>query len=218
MTHYTGKRGIGIALLLMGLALPSVAWAATFTLAPTQPSVDAGQTIVFTGSGFTPGERVVTWATAPDQAVLGGNYADAEGAEGQIEASFDVPDNALGGRWAMTAYGLQSKTPVVTTFEVNGRAPESASPQAAVAPPSGPPGARFAFAALGYKKDEKVSYWFTGPDGAIYDAYPAGAEANDDGRVDINWMAPGDALPGVWAITIQGLKSNVARGVQFEIR
>src|SRR5258706_535277 len=55
-------------------------------------------------------------------------------------------------------------------------------------------------------------------DGQIHAAYPSGAQANRDGRVDINWTAPRDALTGTWVITIQGLKSNVARGVPFEIR
>lgn len=204
--------------VLLALLLPSGAWAAELALAPAQPSVAAGQTIVFSGAGFTAGERVVTWATSPDQAVVGGPYAGAEGAAGQITFHFDVPARAVGGRWAMTAYGLQSRTPVVASFEVIGSAPASTDPQAAVAPPAGPPGTVFAFAALGYDDEEKVSYWFTGPDGQIHAAYPEGTKANHDGRVDIKWTAPGDAPTGAWVITIQGLKSNVARAVPFEIR
>jgi hypothetical protein len=200
------------------LALPSAAKAADPALQPGQPTIAAGQTLAFTGSGFMPGERVVTWATAPDQAVLGGPYTTAEEATGRISFSFTIPDDALGGRWAMTAYGLASKIPVVASFDVVGRAPDSATPPAAVAPGSGPPGTRFAFAAFGYKKKERVSYWFTGPDGKVYDAHPDGAEANYDGRVDITWASPPGALLGTWVITIQGLKSNRARGVPFEIR
>jgi hypothetical protein len=207
-----------VAATLLALLIPSAALAADFTLAPAQPTVDAGQSIVFTGAGFTPGERVVTWATAPDLAVVSGNYAGAEGAEGRITFSFQVPSNALGGRWAMTAYGLQSKTPVVAFFEVNGSAPATADPQAAVVPAAGPPGTVFAFVARGYDKRERISYWFTGPDGQVHGAYPDSAEANGEGRVDINWTAPGDALRGTWVNTIQGLDSNVARGVPFEIR
>ncbi|MFL5807584.1 MAG: hypothetical protein ACJ8CR_38390, partial [Roseiflexaceae bacterium] len=103
-------------------------------------------------------------------------------------------------------------------FDVMGSAPATAEPQAAVAPLAGPPGTTFTFAALGYDEKEKVSYWFTGPDGQIHAAYPSGAQANRDGRVDINWTAPSDALIGTWVITIQGLDSNVARAVPFEIR
>jgi hypothetical protein len=204
--------------VLLVLLLPGGAWAAEFTLTPAQPSVAAGQTIIFTGTGFTPGERVVTWATAPDQAVVGGPYATAEGQAGQISFHFDVPARAVGGRWAMTAYGLDSKTPAVASFEVIGGTPATTDPQAAVAPLAGPPGTVFAFVALGYDDEEDVSYWLTGPDGQIHAAYPGGAQANRDGRVDINWTSPRDALTGTWVITIQGLSSNVARGVPFEVR
>ena len=117
----------------------------------------------------------------------------------------------------MTAYGLRSKTPVVASFEVNGRAADT-SPQAAVAPFSGPPGTQFAFVGFGYKSKEDVSYWFTGSDGVVHDAYPHGATTTSDGRVDITWKAPSDAVRGTWVITIQGVKSDVARAVPFEIR
>jgi len=209
---------IAALLLALLIALPIAAQAGGFTLQPIQPAVNAGASITFIGTGFIRGERVVTWATAPDQAVIGGDYAGANGDEGRIEVAFKIPASAIGGRWSMTAYGLQSKTPVVAAFDVIGRSPTSATSQAAVAPPSGPPGTTFAFAAFGYHDKEKVSYWFTGPDGKVYQAYPRGARTNHDGRVDINWTAPQDAPTGAWVVTIQGLESNIARGVPFEIR
>jgi len=208
-----------IAALLLAVAVtPVAALAESFSLAPAQPSVAAGQTIEFAGAGFTPGERVASWLTAPDQAVLGGEFGIDADADGRVELAFKIPKDAIGGRWAITAYGLLSQTPVIATFDVQGRDPASAGPQAAVAPQSGPPGTRFAFAAFGYRSKELVSYWFTGPDGAVHDAYPEGARTTKSGRVDIGWTAPLDAPRGTWVITIQGLKGNVARGVAFEIR
>ncbi len=218
MARHTKIAGPIVFLLALLLALPNAALAASFTLTPAQPSVGAGQTISFIGTGFTRGERVAIWATAPDQTVIGGDFEFAEGDAGRIDIGFNVPQDALGGRWSLTAYGFISKTPVIATFEVQGRDPATAVPQAAVAPTSGAPGAQFAFSALGFKTKEKVSYWFTGPDGAIHDAYPEGDSANSDGRVDLRWRAPADAVHGTWVITIQGLKSGVARGVPFEIR
>ncbi len=218
MIHTLRTIGVIGGLLLAMMLAPRAAQATGFTLQPTQPAVNAGASITFIGTGFIRGERVVTWATAPDQAVIGGDYTGADGDEGRIEVAFEVPANAIGGRWAMTAYGLQSKTPVVAAFDVIGRSPTSATSQAGVAPPSGPPGTTFAFVALGYHDKEKVSYWFTGPDGKVYQAYPRGARTNHDGRVDINWTAPQDAPTGAWVVTIQGLESNIARGVPFEIR
>ena len=120
------RRTIGAAIgILIGaalLALPSAASAAEPALQPGQPVVDAGQALAFSGSGFTPGERVVTWATAPDQAVIGGTYADAGQNGGEIAFRFSVPANALGGRWAMTAYGLASKVPWLVAFRIGGAA------------------------------------------------------------------------------------------------
>jgi hypothetical protein len=207
-----------VVLLALLLALPSAALAASFTLTPAQPSIASGQTINFIGTGFTPGEQVAIWATAPDQTVVSGDFEFAKGEAGEIDIGFRVPDDALGGRWSLTAYGFISKTPVITTFEVQGRDPATATPQALVAPAIGAPGSQFDFAALGFKKKETVSYWFTGPDGVIHAAYPAGDSANSDGRVDLSWRAPDDAIRGIWVITIQGLRSGVARGVPFEIR
>jgi hypothetical protein len=218
MLRYTNIAGPLAVLLALLLALPSAALAASFTLTPVQPSVAAGRTITILGSGFTRGEQVAIWATAPDQTVISGDFEFAEGDAGQIDIGFRVPDDALGGRWSLTAYGFISKTPVITTFEVQGRDPATATPQALVAPTSGAPGTQFDFAALGFKKKETVSYWFTGPDGVIHAAYPEGDSANSDGRVDLSWRAPADAIRGTWVITIQGLKSGAARGVPFEIR
>jgi hypothetical protein len=218
MMHRTRTTGLIAGLLLVLLVLPGAVRAEGYSLAPQQPAVDAGQALSFVGTGFTRGERVVTWITTPDQSVIGGDYAGAEGAAGRVEVSFEVPKDAIGGRWALTAYGLQSKTPVVAAFEVHGRDPASAAPTGLVAPASGPPGTQFAFAAFGYKGEETVSYWLTGPDSNIYDAYPEGADTNRDGRVDVTWTAPPTALHGIWVITIQGLKSHVARGIPFEVR
>ena len=217
MRHILRKSGL-LVILLAVLALPNAVQAEGFTFVPDQPSVAAGYWITFTGTGFTQGERVATWATACDQAVIGGETAVAKGAEGRIKVSFRVPKDAIGGRWALTAFGHTSQMPVVAAFDVAGRTAETAKPQAAVAPASGPPGTKFAFAALGFKSKEKVSYWFTGPGGIVQAAFPEQISSNKSGRVDLTWAVPADAPRGIWVITIQGIKSNVARGVAFEVR
>lgn len=217
MLHILRKSGL-LLILLAVLALPNAVQAVGLTLVPDKPSVAADHWITFTGTGFTQGELVVTWATACDQAVIGGETAVAKGSEGRIKVSFHVPKDAIGGRWALTAFGRTGEMPVVANFDVQGRSAETAKPQAAVAPASGPLGTKFAFAALGFKSKEKVSYWFTGPDGMVHAAFPAKITSTKSGRVDLTWVAPADAPRGVWVITIQGITSNVARGVPFEIR
>src|SRR5436190_1173097 len=89
-----------VILLALLLALPNPALAASFTLTPVQPSVAAGKTIDIIGTGFTQDEQVAIWATAPDQTVISGDFEFAEGAEGRIDIGFDVPQDALGGRWS----------------------------------------------------------------------------------------------------------------------
>ena len=79
-----------VVLLMLLLALPSAALAASFTLTPAQPSVAAGQTININGTGFTRGEQVAIWATAPDQTVISGDFEFAEGAAGFAGGEMDA--------------------------------------------------------------------------------------------------------------------------------
>src|SRR5215210_5739518 len=101
MTRHMKIVGPIIVLLALLLALPNAALAASFTLTPEQPSVAAGQIININGSGFTRGEQVAIWATAPDQTVISGDFEFAKGDAGQIDIGFRVPNDALGGRWSL---------------------------------------------------------------------------------------------------------------------
>jgi hypothetical protein len=204
------------AVALLALRAPD-ARAAGATLELRSAEIQAGDTIEFFGAGFLPNERVSYWATAPDQAVLGGGYVGAN-RDGEAPFTFEIPPGAIGGRWAMTAYGEAGKTTAIVTFDVAGRPVGQAGPIAAVAPQSGPPGTTFAFAATGFGEQERISYWFTGPDGVVYDAYNQTIRSTPDGRVDIAWAAPGSAPRGRWVITIQGIRSTLSRGIPFEIR
>jgi hypothetical protein len=123
----------------------------------------------------------------------------------------------VSGRWSFTAYGLQTKTPVITTFEVIGRNPASIERAASVLPTSGVPGTRFAFSATGFGKKEKVSYWITAPDGKVVDAHPEGTRANNDGRIDFHWNLPQNAISGTWVMTMQSPKKSVGRAIPFQV-
>ncbi|NJN67036.1 MAG: hypothetical protein HC884_10165 [Chloroflexaceae bacterium] len=208
-----------ISLLLIGVLtlVPVRTQAGDFTLEPVQPSVSAGQRITFVATNFLPHERVSTWATTPTQAVIRGAYAEAN-RDGNLSFSFEVPHDAVGGRWAMTVRGDESKVPVVTLFEVYGRSPDAADFQAKVAPEAGPPGTTFAFAATGFDSDEKVSYWVTAPDGEVYDSRHRAESPNKHGRIDFKWQSPPDAMLGTWVMTMQGYDSGVARAIPFRIQ
>lgn len=215
--HRLLRRAALMLALAAAIVLPAGVRAADLALTAQAASVNAGATIGFVGTGFAPGERVTSWATAPDQAVLSGDQTNAD-ADGRIALSFRLPSNAIGGRWAFTAYGLVGRTPVATTFQVVGRDPGSAPIQIAVEPAAATPGDTLAFAARGYKGGETLSYWVTAPDGTIYAARPESRKANGDGRVDFKWASGRDAPRGTYVMTIQGKSSGTARAVRFELR
>ncbi|MFO7169421.1 MAG: hypothetical protein DIU80_015460 [Chloroflexota bacterium] len=207
-----------LLLLAAGLLLtPATARAAGPTLAPAAPDVAAGQSISFSGEGFVPEERLSVWVTTPNQVVLGAPYAFADD-NGRTTITFRVPGTAVSGTWAITAYGIVSQTPAIATFTVAGVEPDAAPPPAAVAPAAAPAGTRFSFAATGFDDNEPISYWFTGPDGNVHDAYNQTRRSDRNGRVDFRWTSPEDAIPGTWVITIQGIRNGVVRAVPFEIQ
>lgn len=206
-----------LALLLSALLVSPPARATGPSLTPATPSVTAGDVISFAAEGFAPKERIAVWVTAPDQAVLSGDYVAANDL-GRAQVSFRTPDGAIGGAWALTAYGLVSRASAVARFEVAGHPTESSVPLAWAAPTSGPAGGTFRFAAIGFDRRERISYWFTAPDGSIFATFSQQITADTEGRVDLRWEAPAAAPRGAWVVTIQGIKSNVARGIVFHVQ
>jgi len=212
-----GFISIAVMALLAGvLAMPGTTQAQRdLVLTPSSLTVRAGETITCVGSGFDD-ELVAYWATAPDQSVLGGGHEAA--VDGQVILNFAVPRDAISGRWALTAYGLESKTPVVATFEVIGLAPDTTVPAASVEPRVAAAGATLSFRATGFKKHEHISWWVTAPDTAIRDAGPEAVKADSKGVIAFRWSLPADAEPGRWVMTMQGYDSGVARAIAFDVR
>jgi hypothetical protein len=213
------KRLIGIvalALLVGVLGLPGTTQAQRdLVLTLSSPTIRAGETITCVGSGFDD-ELVAYWATAPDQSVLGGGREAA--LDGRVTLDFAVPRDAISGRWALTAYGLESKTPVVATFEVIGQAPDTIVPAASVEPPVAAAGTTLTFRATGFKEREHISWWVTAPDTAIRDAGPEAVKAGSNGAITFRWTLPANAEPGRWVMTMQGYDSGVARAIAFDVR
>jgi len=205
-----------LTLMVVVLLTPVAASATGPSLTAPVPGVTAGKIIWFVAEGFTPGERIVFWITAPNQAVLSGDSEVVDN-KGQADIGFRVPLNAMSGTWAITTYGTRSATPVVASFTVISLPGQGDDPLAAVAPEVGTPGTTFSFAATGFDPRERASYWFTAPDGSIFAAFNRVVISNDVGRVDISWASPTDAPHGTWVLTIQGINSGVARGIPFHI-
>ena len=211
------RRAALLLALAFVLVLPAGVRAEGLALTASASTVNAGDTVSFAGSGFIPGERVTTWATAPDQDVVSGDHDNANN-EGRVTLSFRVPSNAVGGRWAFTAFGRIGREPVSTTFQVVGRDASNAPLLIAVEPYASFPGGTFAFAARGFKSGEKISWWATDPKGDVYAARPESQKVTNDGRVDFKLTTERDAPRGVYVMTIQGYTSGTARAIRFEIR
>jgi hypothetical protein len=212
-----GFISIAVLALLAGvLGMPGTTQAQRdLVLTPSALTVRAGQTMTCVGSGFDD-ELVAYWATAPDLSVLGGGREAA--VDGKVVLDFAVPRDAISGRWAVTAYGLESKTPVVATFDVIGQAPDTTVPAAGVEPRVAAAGATLSFHATGFRKHEHISWWVTAPDTAIRDAGPEAVKADSKGVIAFRWSLPADAKPGRWVMTMQGYDSGVARAIAFEVR
>lgn len=73
--------------------------------------------MVSAGYGFLPGDTVSIWATRPDQSTVA-LPAMVVGDSQQIVFDFEIPPGALGGDWAMTAYGRRSDRLLVGLFTV----------------------------------------------------------------------------------------------------
>jgi hypothetical protein len=190
--------------------------AVDITLAPDQPSVEAGKTIRFWGDGFYQYEDVDSWATDPTGAVSRGEYTKADG-EGKVKLTFHVPNEAIDGEWKFTAYGDESQLPVWVSFDVYGRSASTAQYMARVSPPEGTAGMVFTFSANDFKRGERISYWITDPNGQVFFANPRGEKANRHGRVEFAWESPQSMLPGRWVMTMQGYDSKRARAIPFII-
>lgn len=86
-----------------------------------------------------------------------------------------------------------------------------------VEPAVGRPGTVFAFYATGFSDTETVAYWFNTPDGSVIADDRAYRIRAVNGRSDWNWKAPMDAIPGTWAVVVQGTSSGAQQIISFTI-
>lgn len=194
----------------------SPAHAASGTVAPAQGTT--GTRFNFTASGFTAGERIDFWVTAPSGDSIPRYPSVAADAAGQVVWSWDVPERVEAGTWTMIARGVQSDLRVPIAFEIV--ATSAAAPALSVTPTSGAPGTTFAFTASGFSAGERVGAWLIRPDSQPVELIrPEDPQlfANNDGQASWNWTAPADAPGGAWQATARGVESGVERTATFTI-
>ncbi len=217
--------------LMLGLAAAAapVAMAQDSNVAPSVGG--PGSTFAFFATGFDDDATVGYWVNAPDGTILEPDE-NGDGApdfalvvDGRADWTWTTPGDAMGGTWLMVAQGRESGRQVAIPFEVDTSLPSSGEPGApasgdsAVQPAVGTRGTVFSFFATGFDDDNFVGYWLNAPDGSVItDTEEYTALPNEDGRVDIEWRAPGDAMSGTWQMVIRGASSNQEQVIPFEIR
>ncbi|NJN65786.1 MAG: hypothetical protein HC884_03265 [Chloroflexaceae bacterium] len=195
---------------------------------------DPGTKFIFEAKGFASGEKVAIWLTAPDGTTKSLKDHASTNRDGYLVDRITIDsDGFMGGVWATTAEGRDSKRTAVAYFQVGGPAPVAAAPvpsqpqgrdwapantNASIAPEAGPPGTIFQFDAHGFRKNETVIFWLTTPGGQARD-FPGDASASDDGnlsheniRIDSRGFEN-----GVWAMTAQGRDSKNQSIAYFRI-
>jgi len=204
------------ALLMLALALPATPAArAANNVSPA--AGPAGTRFHFSFSGYTPGERVDPWVTAPNSRSYARYPAVIADEAGVAAWSFDIPADALPGVWTGAARGIRSNLTVAEPFTVTGA--DAAAPPQMVEPESGAPGTVFRFRAAGFAPGERIGAWLVQPDGRSRELSDERFEASADasGAVEWVWASPADAAAGEWAAVAQGVSSRAVARIPFSV-
>ncbi|NNJ12341.1 hypothetical protein EKD04_018605 [Chloroflexales bacterium ZM16-3] len=213
-----------IALLAMALAPAGALAQSTMTSNVTPSMGPPGARFAFVATGFNASERVGVWVNTPAGEPMAITPEQLNGANGDGRADWywTVPADAAGGTWQMVARGIDSGIQHVIPFDVVGdpASPLSDTTQTSnVTPSVGPPGARFAFVAIGFNASESVGVWVNTPSGEPMAITPEELNgANGDGRADWYWTSPDNAARGTWTMVARGVDSGVERVISFEIQ
>lgn len=192
--------GLVSTMLVVGLLL-TMSVAAQTTVVYQQAAV--GQSVSFSGTGFNANEQVALWTTAPDKSVtaLPGNQADGQGTVA-TSVSFSTD-----GFWQVTAHGVTSGKEVISGFNIGTAANLTPGAVPAASPPAGAVAVAInqatTFSHGGFQPVELVSFWTTGPDGAV--TALDGASADQSGNVVVAVSFP---TSGYWQVTAHGLVSG----------
>ncbi|NJM06947.1 hypothetical protein HC891_13390 [Candidatus Gracilibacteria bacterium] len=203
------------ALLSATLPPTSVLFAASGSASPMQ--AQPGMRVHFDASGFTPGERIDLWVTAPSAASEPRYPSVNADSVGNAVWSWDVTANAEPGRWTMSARGSVSDQTLGIPFEVVNSV---AAATISVTPERGGRGTLFQFSASGFNANEPMDAWITGPDGVGIDLQKPGDQkptADEQGVYRWSWTAPGDAIGGTYSVHTRGVQNRKQYNANFVV-
>lgn len=109
-----------LLLTLLSFLAPTSVSAAGISL--SKSSIQLGETLVVSGTGFSPGEKLSFWLTAPGGAVFPAGYVNTNDKDGSF-SNFPLNGGegkitSGPGKWSLTSSGLNSKTTVSVEFNI----------------------------------------------------------------------------------------------------
>jgi hypothetical protein len=177
----------------------------------TVPPVALGSPVTFSGSGFTNGETIALWETAPDTIVTSLSDIAAD-STGRFTTTVTFPS---AGNWQITAHGKTSLVTVIGRYTITSDGSgATTSPVTPTTTSSGVASATtgivntttnttIGFTPTGYTAGELVSVWSTGPDGSVTTLDTM--QASSTGQVTITASF---ASAGLWQLTAHGRTSG----------
>ncbi len=180
-----------------------------------------GTRFVFIAQGFSPGENIGVYFTAPDKSVYGAPFQTEADSEGVSDGVFlNTTPEFPAGVWAITFEGVDSGHKGIAYFEITATAAQPtpppqvgqppASQNAIVRPESAQRGTTFAAIGRGFNPGERIGVYVTAPDRSVYGA-AFQVSADDAGLSEVvTFSTVNDpSFPtGVWAITFEGVDSG----------
>jgi hypothetical protein len=206
---------------------------------PNTANVSVQPAVAYVGTNITfsvprlSDERVGYWFDTPNGQVLGDD--ERYWFETNLNPAvwtWKVPSQSMPGIWKVTARGMKSGTQYSIFFEVRDNPVAMTQPTdsinlpltGAVEPAIGYANTTFNFFAVGFPPRTQIQFWTEDPNGRRYDYdKPHSIGSNPDGRVDIAWRAPDNAMYGMWKMYFlsDGIGENnsrIERVVYFEVQ
>jgi hypothetical protein len=197
-----------IGQVLLATALP-VAAEATVTVSPTTP--DGWFKVRVRGYFRT--ENLSTWLTGPSQQIVVTDEYET-GDNGRADFRLFMLRHYQPGQWAITVVGQRSQREVIAHFDVPDRGKNAIVTMAAT---SLRVGDTVAVTGQGFRRNERISYWYTLPDGTAARGQ-AETTADGDGVVLLSLtVTQPDLEPGGWALSIYGHASDAYGVTTFEV-
>lgn len=179
----------------------------------------AGSDFWFQVSGYIPGEKVFFWAIDPNGRPEPNAKELLADANGTVTWKWKVEPDRTVGQWNMYTRGDASRKEVNVPFTVVGPEPVGIRME----PRAGSPGSAFNFAATGFRSNEEIKIWLTGPQQGPrrfdqeYDVVNKAWHADADGTIWWTWTAPAQSEDGTWRMTARGQESRIERVIDFTI-